>query len=84
MEMKGLVVEVTGRSYKLGDIAAGATKSCFVKPTSESHVEISYMLVDGQSRNSSIGCYFEPSFRGRIYAEVKNGEVVRETYRFSY
>ena len=84
MEMKGLVVEVTGRSYKLGDVAADATKSCRVNPIGESSVEISYTQQDGTKKHHDINCYLESGYRGSIHAECSNGELILKSIKLSY
>ena len=61
MEVKDVVVDVTGRSYKVGDVSAGATKSYRVSPTSESEVKISYSIVDGTNGRHTVDCYIERS-----------------------
>lgn len=50
----GLQVHVTGMSYDLGNLAIGSTKKCNVRPTSESHVEISYQLPDGTTQRHTV------------------------------
>ena len=77
MDMKDVVADVTGRSYQIGEIAAGATKSCRVNPIGESDVKISYSLADGSNRRHSLDCYIEPGYRGSISTEVKNGELIQ-------
>ena len=84
MEMKGLVVEVTGRSYELGDVPAGATKSCRVNPIGESSVEISYTQLDGTKKHHDINCYLESGYRGSIHAECNNGGLIQESIKLSY
>ena len=74
--MKNVVVDVTGRSYEIGDIAAGATRSCRVNPTSESDVKISYSLAEGTKIRHTVDCYIEPGYRMSISTEVKNGELI--------
>ena len=48
-----LQVHVTGQTYGLGDVAGGTLKKCTVRPTSDSHVEISYCLTDGTTKQRS-------------------------------
>ena len=38
--MESITVQVKGRSYSLGDLAPGSSKSIQVKPTGESHIEV--------------------------------------------
>ncbi len=70
--LHSVIVQVTGRSYALGDIPSGASKTVKLKPTSESHIELLFPTVPGLT----IDCYFEPNYRGRIIASVTSREVV--------
>ena len=79
MDIKDVVVHVTGQSYKIGDVSAGATKSCRVNPRGESDVKICYSLSDGSKRHHTIDCYIEPGYRRSILTEVKNGELIQES-----
>ena len=81
--MKGLVVDVTGKSYKLGDVPVGATKSCRVNPIGESSVKISYTQLDGTKKHHDINCYLESGYRGSIHAECNNGELFFESFKTS-
>ncbi|MEQ1831268.1 MAG: hypothetical protein ABL921_35305 [Pirellula sp.] len=76
-----LQVHVTGQTYRLGDIASGSRLGCTVRPTSASHVEISYRISDGTTKRHSIDCYFEPGYRGTVVAEIENGELTRSSQR---
>jgi hypothetical protein len=70
--LHSVTVQVTGRSYALGNIPSGGSKTVKLKPTSESHIEL--LFPTGPSL--SIDCYFEPKYRGRIIASVASKEVV--------
>jgi len=70
--LHSVTVQVTGRSYALGDIPSGGSKTVKLKPTSESHIELLFPTGLGLS----IDCYFEPNYRGRIIASVTSREVV--------
>lgn len=73
--LRSVTVQVTGRSYGLGDIPPGASKTVKLNPTSESHIEL--RLATG--RNLTIDCYIEPQYRGRINATVTSTAVVAVT-----
>ncbi|WP_020654294.1 hypothetical protein [Massilia niastensis] len=70
--MRSVVVHVTGRSYPIGDLAPGASKSVRVSPTSESNIELSQ---SGHAR-LTVGGYFEKGYRGTISADVTTESVV--------
>lgn len=70
--MRSVVVHVTGRSYPIGDLPPGASKSVRLSPTSESHIELSQA---GHAR-LTVGGYFEKGYRGTITADVTTDRVV--------
>jgi hypothetical protein len=70
--MRSVVVHVTGKSYPIGDLAPGASKSVRVNPTSESHIELSQ---SGHAR-LTVGGYFEKGYQGTITADVTTESVV--------
>ncbi len=76
-----LKVSVTGKTHELGDLANGATKQCLVKPTSDSHVEISYRLPDGTIKHHSVDCYLESGARGAVNAEVRDGVLIHTSHQ---
>lgn len=67
-----VIVEVTGRSYKLGDLPAGSSKTVKVNATSDSHIELQF----SNGRRLPIDCYFEPQYAGSIAAKVTSQAVV--------
>jgi hypothetical protein len=70
--MESITVQVTGRSYPLGDLTPGASKTIRLKPTGESRID----LVFSGSRRLAIDCYFESGYKGEIAAEVTPQKVV--------
>ena len=70
--LHSVTVEVTGRSYALGDIPSGGSKTVKLNPTSESHIELLFPTGPGLT----IDCYFEPNYRGHITASIASREVV--------
>lgn len=70
--LESVTVPVTGKSYSLGDLAPGSSKSIKVNPTGDSHIE----LVFADSRRLTIDCYIQPAYRGTITAEVTPTRVV--------
>jgi hypothetical protein len=75
--LRNATVHVTGRSYLLGDLAAGETRTVKVSPTSESHVEIGFMNPDGSSVRLIAGCYIEPGYRGEIQIDLRDSKLER-------
>jgi hypothetical protein len=74
--MRETTLHVTGRAYRIGDLASGSAHACTVSPTSESHIELEFTDERGQRPRLEVGCYFEPGYRGRIDIEVRDGKVV--------
>jgi hypothetical protein len=72
-----LVVHVTGRSYRLGDIAAGDSRSVTVNPTSESHLEIEFVDPSGNQTLLSVDCYLEPGYKGTLDIRVNGNKLAR-------
>jgi hypothetical protein len=70
--IQSAVVHVTGKSYLIGDIAPGASKSVVLNPTPESHVELTF---SGHPR-LTIDCYFEKGYGGTLATEVTVKKVV--------
>jgi hypothetical protein len=70
--LQSVTVQVTGRSYLLGDIPSGGSKTVKLKPTSESHIELLFPTAPALT----IDCYFEPNDGGRIIATVISRAVV--------
>lgn len=70
--LKAVTVQVTGRSYRLGDIKPGSSKSIKVNPTAESTIQ----LIFSDGRRLDIDSYFERGYRGTITAEVTSTRVV--------
>lgn len=70
--IRSIVVHVTGESYAIGDIEAGASKSVVLHPTSDSHVELASA---GHSR-LIIDCYLEYGYGGTLAAEITADRVV--------
>jgi hypothetical protein len=70
--MRSVTVHVTGASYSIGDVAPGASRTVRVRPSGESHIELSY--ADGH--RTVVDCYFEPGYGGKITAVVAADKVV--------
>ena len=70
--LRGVVVHVTGKSYPVGNIQAGDSRSVRVSPTGESHIEIEHskgrLIVD---------TYFESGYRGGVCVEITETEIKR-------
>ena len=69
------VVHVTGQSYPLGDLEAGAETTVTVAPTSESSVEIEFVDSSGNKKRLDAECYLEPGYRGSIAVRIASDEL---------
>jgi hypothetical protein len=74
--MRSVVLHVTGRSYSLGDIPAGASATATVKATGESGLEIEFTDPNGKVQRLDAGGYFESGYRGTIHVSIKDGTIV--------
>jgi hypothetical protein len=70
--LRSAVVHVTGRSYAVGDIAAGGTTSVDVSATSDSHVE----LTSANGPRLIVDSYFGSGYQGTVSADVTRTRVV--------
>jgi hypothetical protein len=68
--LRSLKVSVTGNSYPVGDLDPGATTSVWVKPTSESGVDVSFVTSAGQVTQVPVHGYIEPGYSGWISADL--------------
>src|SRR5262245_29457254 len=73
--MRDVVVHVTGRSYSVGDLPPGSSKSVRVLPSSESHVEIEFTDEQDQRVRLASGPFFEPGYRGEVRIRAGDGEI---------
>ncbi len=80
LPLYGLTIQTTGNSYQLGDLPRGTEKGCQVQAKGESAVEITYQLEDGSTKCHKLDCYFESGYRGKIEAEVGNGQLISVTH----
>jgi len=69
--LRAVIVDVTGRSYKLGDLPAGSSKTVKLHATGESHIELRF-----SNAHLTVDCYFEPAYSGRIKAKITSRAVV--------
>jgi len=70
--LRGVVVEVTGRSYTLGDLSPGSSKMVTLNAASDSHIELRF----SNSWRLTIDCYFWAGSGGSIKAKVTSQAVV--------
>lgn len=75
--MAGVRVLVTGRSYTLDDIPAGARSTVRVHPTGDSSVLIEYDEA-GTHRVLTVDCYLSSGDRGWISVDLENGQITRK------
>ena len=70
--MRQVVVHVRGRSYAVGDIAAGASASVTLHPRGESHIELAQ---PGRPR-LVVDCYMDSGYTGSIHASATTERIV--------
>ncbi|MQA37015.1 hypothetical protein [Rugamonas aquatica] len=70
--LRSMVVHVTGNSYAIGDIEAGASKSVVLHPTSDSHVELAFT----DHPRLKVDCYLEYGYGGTLATEITVDRVV--------
>lgn len=70
--MRSVVVHITGKSYAIGDLAAGASKSVQLHPGTDSHIELAL----AEHPRLVVDCYFSGGYTGSIAAEVTVDKVV--------
>ena len=75
--MRDVSVEVTGRSYAIGDLQPGETRSVRVRPTGESNIVLRYVDPNGANQAVTVDCYFDSGYSGSITADVADGKVTR-------
>jgi hypothetical protein len=73
--MRDVRVNVTGRSYWVGDLGPGESRAIRVKPIGESHIVLSYADGSGVARRLTVDCYFESGYSGSIAVDVADGVV---------
>ena len=71
--IESVVVHVTGRSSRIGDLAPHEQRSVRVQPTGDSHVEIER---DGSPDRLVLDTYFEPGYRQHVQARITNDVVL--------
>ena len=70
--LRAVIVDVTGQSYKLGDLPAGSGKTVKLHATGDSHIELRF----SNRRQLTVDCYFEPAYTGRIKAKITSQAVI--------
>lgn len=75
LSMKDVYVEVRGRSYSLGEIPAGTSKTVKVRPASESAVSIKHRDGKGKQHTLFVDTYIESGFSGKITVHVGYGKI---------
>ncbi|MCP4348343.1 MAG: hypothetical protein GY795_22885 [Desulfobacterales bacterium] len=74
--MRSTELHVTGKNYKIGNIAPKQSAEIFVCPTSESHITISYADSGSSRKKLTADCYFEQKhYTGSIQIEIDNGII---------
>jgi hypothetical protein len=70
--LRSVTVDVTGKSYAIGDLLPGRSKTVKVNPLGESHIGLRFR----EGRVLTIDCYMEHDYGGRIEANVTSQAVV--------
>ncbi|MBD8532498.1 MULTISPECIES: hypothetical protein [unclassified Massilia] len=70
--LHGVSVDVTGRSYQLGDMPPGSSRTVKLHATGDSHIELRFL----NGRRLIIDCYFQPTYKGTIKAKVTSQAVM--------
>lgn len=73
--MREIRVVVTGRSYGIGDLAPGESRSTRVNPEGASHIVVHYADASGTKRRVPVDCYFESGNSGRIAVHIRDGLI---------
>jgi len=77
-------VNVTGRSYTIGDIRPGESRSVRVEPKGKSQIELTFAAGNSTSSPLVISCYFGPShYSGQITIDIADGQVVHVENKIS-
>jgi hypothetical protein len=74
--MNDVAIHVTGHTYSLGDIAPGASRTERVFPEADSQIEVVFKDKAGSMMRLVAGGHVEPSSRGEIDIEVKDGKIM--------
>lgn len=70
--LRAVIVEVTGRSYNLGDMPPGSSQTVKLNATGASDIQLRF----SNGHRLTIDCYFEPAYGGRIKAKVTSQAVI--------
>jgi hypothetical protein len=74
--MLAVHLDVTGASYRVGDIPPGQNRSVHVRPAGESGIELRYDDPIGVAQSLSVECYLEPGYEGFIEIAVRHHQVI--------
>ena len=77
-----VVVHVTGNEHQIGKLSVGEARTVRVRPTGESHVEISFVDSRQQMHRVNAGGYFEAEdYHGTIEVELEACEIKRNDHK---
>lgn len=82
LAMQDVSVEVTGATYRIGDIPSASSTSVKVRPHGASAVTIKYSDITGEQYSVYIDTYIEKGYFGNITAEIEGGEITRLEQKF--
>jgi hypothetical protein len=74
--MREVMISMTGKTYRMGDLPPGGSKTERVLPEAESQVEVQFKGEAGTLFRLLAGLRLEPASRGEMEIEVKDGKIV--------
>jgi hypothetical protein len=81
--LRSVVLQITGASYPLGDIAPGSYRETTVVSHGESNLEIEFTNIDGKAQRLDAGGYFESGYRGTIRVSINDGTIEANEQQFT-
>ena len=75
--MTAVVVHVADRSYPLGDIPPGGSRTVRAAPAAPGHLTMEFSAPEGRQVRLNVGGSLDPGARGTITVHVKDGNIVK-------
>jgi hypothetical protein len=79
-----VVIQVTGRQYQIGSLAAGQSRTVRVLPEGESSVTVSFTDHAGNSSQVDADAYIETGSCGTILLEIEDSALKRNDQNTGY
>jgi hypothetical protein len=73
--MREVMISVTGKTYSLGDVPAGGSRTQHILPQAKSQLEVQFKGEGGTLFRLRAGLDLEPASRGDVEIEVKDGKI---------